>query len=64
MGQIIFTAKQKREAVDRELGYRKRVYDQRVIEGHMTKQLADFQIAIFEAIRADYVEAEKTERLI
>jgi hypothetical protein len=61
---IMFTAKQKREAIERELGYRRRVYDQRVADGKMTKELADFQIKIFEAIRDDYGEIEKRERLI
>jgi hypothetical protein len=64
VGQLIFTAKQKREAIERELAYRRHVYDHRVADGKMTKELADFQIAIFEAMRDDYQAIEKTERLI
>lgn len=64
MGQITYTAKAKREAIDRELKYRRRVYDHRVADGKMTKQLADYQIAIFEAILKDYQSTEERERLI
>lgn len=59
-----FTAKEKRDAIDRELKYRRRVYARRVAENKMTEELADYQIEIFEAILADYREAEKKERLI
>jgi hypothetical protein len=60
----MFTAKQKREAIERELNYRRFVYPGRVAAGKMTQKLADLQIAIFEAIKADYAEAEKGERLL
>lgn len=59
-----FTAKQKADALDRELKYRRRVYDHRVADGKMTKELADFQIKIFEAMLAEYRELETRERLI
>ena len=59
-----FTAKQKLEAVHRELSYRRPVYERRVANGTMTKELADFQIAIFEAIRDDYAKEEVAERLL
>ena len=61
---MTFTAKQKLEAVERELSYRRRVYVNRVLTHRMTQELADRQIAIFEAIRDDYIKAEKKERLI
>jgi type IV secretory pathway TrbD component len=61
---MIFTAKDKLEAVERELGYRRRVYVRRVMNKQMTQELADRQIAVFEAILADYVEMEKRDRLI
>jgi len=61
---MIFTAQQKREAVERELKFRRRVYPRFVADRKITQQFADEQIAIFEAIRADYFAAEQTERLI
>jgi hypothetical protein len=64
MGKVIYTAKQKADALERELNYRRRVYDHRVADGKMTKALADYQIEIFEAMLAEYREAEKKEQLI
>lgn len=64
MERVIYTAKQKREAIERELAYRRRVYDRRVAEQKMSKALADFQIAIFVAILSDYAALEEKERLI
>jgi hypothetical protein len=60
----MFTAEQKRKAVERELTYRRRVFPRLIDGGKMTRQTADEQIAIFEAIKADYAEAETKERLI
>ena len=60
----MFTNKDKREAVDRELSYRRRVFPRLIATGKMYKQTADQQIAIFEAIREDYAKAEQSERLI
>lgn len=59
-----FTATDKLKAVGRELAYRRHVYPRRVAEGKMTKQLADAQIAIFEAIEADYEKLAQGERLL
>ena len=59
-----FTYEQKLEAVRRELKYRRRVYPRRVEARQLTQALADYQLAIFEAIEADYVKAEAKERLI
>lgn len=64
MERVIYTAKQKREAIERELAYRRRVYDHRVAEKKMSKALADFQIAIFVSILSDYAELEEKERLV
>ena len=61
---IIFTAKQKHDAIKRELSYRKYIYPKKIDYGTMSQKLADYQIAIFEAILQDYVEAEKKERLL
>ena len=61
---MTFTAADKLAAVERELKYRHRVYDRRVVEGKMTKELADRQIAIFEAIAEDYRQLAQKDRLI
>lgn len=60
----VYTAEQKRTAVERELKYRRRVYGRAVADGRMKQSFADEQIAIFEAIRADYANAETSERLL
>lgn len=62
--KMIFTAEQKRRAIERELTFRRRVYARMVETGKMTKAAKDEQIAIFEAIGADYAAAETSERLI
>lgn len=38
--------------IDRELGYRRRVYPRRIADNKMTQQLADKQIAHMEAVLA------------
>jgi anti-sigma regulatory factor (Ser/Thr protein kinase) len=60
----MFTAAQKKTAVERELSFRRRVYPRWIEQKKMTQMLADNQIAIFEAIRNDYSAAEEIERLI
>jgi len=60
----MFTSEQKRKAVERELTFRRRVYPRFIEQKKMSQQLADEQIAIFEAIRMDYSAAEESERLI
>lgn len=62
--QHSFTAAEKRKVVERELGYRRRVYPRFVANRRMSQALADEQIAIMEAIRLDYVAAEEAERLL
>ncbi|OHC97732.1 MAG: hypothetical protein A2792_09865 [Sphingomonadales bacterium RIFCSPHIGHO2_01_FULL_65_20] len=61
---MTFTAQEKLEAVRRELGFRRRVYPRRVDDGAMTQALADKQIAVFEAIEADYDAQAAKERLL
>ena len=61
---MAYTAEQKRKAIQRELAYRIHVYPRRIEAGKMTQQLANEQIAIFEAILEDYRKAEEGERLI
>lgn len=59
-----FTATDKLEAVNRELGFRRRVYPRFIEEGKMSKGHADRQIAIFEEIAADYGKLAEGERLL
>jgi hypothetical protein len=54
---MAFTFEQKLAAVVRETSFRRRVYARRVAEGKMTQKLADEQIAVMEAIAADYDKA-------
>lgn len=61
---MTFTAQDKLEAVERELAFRRRVYQRRVADGKMTQQLASRQIAVFEAIAADYQTTAVGERLL
>ena len=49
-----FTPEQKAEAIERELSFRRRVFEPRVAEGKMTQRKADYEIAVFEAILEDY----------
>jgi hypothetical protein len=49
-----FTAREKLKAVERELGFRRRVYASRVADGRMKQADADFQIGIMAAIADDY----------
>lgn len=59
-----YSAEEKLKAIERELGYRRHVYARRVIEGKMSQALADAQIAVFEAIRADYLAEVSKGRLL
>lgn len=63
-----FTARQKQQALARELGFRRRVYATRVAEGRMKQADADFQIGVMAAMEADYralAEADEAkERLL
>lgn len=64
MPDHIYAANEKLKAIERELKYRRRVYARRVSEQKMSQALADEQIAIFEAIRSDYVSAAAKDRLL
>jgi hypothetical protein len=50
----VITAREKFECAEREVKQRRYVYARRVADGKMTQQLADKQIAMMEAIAADY----------
>lgn len=58
------TALEKRKAVEREIGYRRRVYAGLVNSGRMSQQEASRQIEIFEEIAEDYRKLEPAERLL
>jgi len=49
-----FTPADKMRAVQRELGFRRRVYTRQVADKKMKQDDADWEIAVFEAIAADY----------
>jgi len=49
-----FTAREKLEEVRRELAMRRRVYPRKVEEGKLKPSKAEAQVAILEAIAADY----------
>lgn len=57
-------ASEKLAAVERELKYRRHVYPRLVASGKMTDELSKKQIAMFEAIAADYRAAADKERLL
>ena len=61
---MAYTADQKLKAVEREIAYRRRVFPRLIENGKMSRETAAVQIAIFEAIRADYETAQQKERLI
>jgi hypothetical protein len=61
---VIYTAKEKLDAVQREIRMRRRVYPRRVSEQRMTQQLADREIAVMEAVAKDYEDLAVKERLI
>ena len=58
------TATDKLREINREIGQRRRVYPRLIAKGAMTQQAADRQIAIMEAIRADYEMQANKERLL
>jgi len=60
----MFTAEQKRKAIEREITFRRRVYPRFIEQKKMTPEFSAEQIAIFEAIRMDYAAAETKDRLI
>lgn len=57
---MTFTPTEKRAAIERELKFRRRVYARWVSDGKMTQAKADHEIAVMEAILADY-PPEQTE---
>jgi len=60
----MLTAEAKLASVERELGYRKRVYPRLVADHRMKQDNADYEIGVFEAIAADYRREAEKERLL
>lgn len=49
-----FTDREKAECAEREVKQRQRVYARHVAAGKMSKEFADYQIAVMEEIAAEY----------
>jgi hypothetical protein len=60
----MFTNEDKLACVQRELKFRRRVYARRIENGTMTRELADRETALMEAIVADYEKLAQSERLL
>jgi len=60
----IFTAKDKLDCIQREIGKRKHVYPRLVSEGKLSQAKANREIACMEAIAIEYEVAAAKERLI
>lgn len=61
---MIVTTRDKLDAVERELAYRRKVYLRLVAEGKMSGKLADWQLAVMDSIRLDYArQVDEDERL-
>jgi hypothetical protein len=59
-----FTATEKHRAIIRELEFRRSVYPRQVTLGKMSPHQASEQIAIMEAIAADYAKIAEKDRLL
>jgi hypothetical protein len=64
MAERSFTNAENHRALIREIEFRKRVYPRQMDAGRMTSQEASRQIALFEAIAADYADLVEMERLL
>jgi hypothetical protein len=61
---MTFTAQQKLQSIERELGYRRRVYARLVDQRKMNPETRNREIAIFESIAEDYRKLAAGERLL
>jgi hypothetical protein len=61
---VKFTTTQKRQAAEREVTLRIRVFAKKVGNGLMTREKADYEIDIMRAIAFDYEMLEEMERLL
>jgi hypothetical protein len=64
MAKTEFSASEKLKEVRREISYRMSVYARRVMNGAMTQEQADRQLAIMAAIADDYSELAQKERML
>ena len=55
---MTFTTAEKRACAERELKQRKHVYPRLISQGRMSQEFADRQIALMQAIAADYAEPD------
>jgi hypothetical protein len=58
------TATEKLRCLERELRYRAKVYPRLVAAQKMSQETMDKEIAVMTAIRDDYAELSKSERLL
>lgn len=61
---LSFTATEKREAAEREVKMRQRVYPRWIAANRITQQKADHEIAVMEAIAEDYRHLEREDQLL
>jgi hypothetical protein len=59
----MITARDKLKCIERELSYRRRVYDRLIERGKMTERQAVREIELMEAIAADYRTLDQAEGL-
>lgn len=59
-----FTDREKMQACQREVGYRRWVYPKRVADGKMKQDAADREIALMDEMARDYGELAKKEQLL
>lgn len=64
MNEPVYTTADKLAAIEHELKYRRDVYPRWIAKGKIDQAYADKQIAIFEAIAADYREQVQKEKLL
>lgn len=56
-----FSAREKMQAAQREVGYRRWVYPKRVADGKMTQAQADREIALLDEMSRDYGQLAQIE---
>ena len=61
---MTYTAKTKRDEVQREIKFREKVYRRLVNNGGMTQEAMDRRIGIMVEIAEDYRQVEEAERLL
>lgn len=57
---MTFSIEDKRACIEREIRQRRRVYKRLVAEGRMQSDMAEREIALMEAILADYPPAQRS----